>query len=71
MMPTIDISRIGDAATLKARVAQALRAAGQRDKATQWENETRGNEAMNGLVIKARTFVVVGSSLPADRRPRA
>lgn len=64
MMPTIDISRIGDAATLKARVAETLRAA-------QWENETRGNEAMNGLVIKARGFAKVASSLPADRRPRA
>lgn len=71
MMPTIDISRITDAATLKARVAETLRVADHHERAAQWEAETRGNEAMNGLVIKARTFVVVGSSLPADRRPRA
>lgn len=66
----IDISLITSAETLKARVAQALRAAGELDRAQQWERETAENPNFNGLVIKARAFVTVGSSLPAGR-PRA
>ena len=68
--PSIDISRISSAATLKAHVAQALRAAGQHERAQQWQVETLGNEHFNGLVVKARSFVTVASSLPASQ-PRA
>lgn len=65
MTPSIDMTTITTAAQLKARVAQALRAARQEARARQWEAETACNDHLNGLVIKARAFVVVGSSLPA------
>lgn len=67
----IDLSLISDAATLKVRVAQALRAAGQNDRARQWHQETAENDNFNGLVVKARSFVTVGSSLPASHQPQA
>ena len=64
--PTVDLSTITDAAGLKQCVAQALRAAGQHDQAAQWERETAGNDSLNGLHIKLRSFVaVVPWPLPA------
>lgn len=66
--PQLDLSTIQDAATLKRRVAEALIAAGQLDRATRWQQETNGNDSMNGLVIKARSFVTVAAWPPARRQ---
>lgn len=62
--PQLDLSTITDAATLKQRVAEVLTAGGRPDLATVWQQETAGNDSMNGLHIKARQFVQIATWPP-------
>lgn len=62
--PAIDLSLITTAEALKLRVAAALRQAGQIERAEIWERETAENPYLNGLLIKARSFVRITSPLP-------